>query len=64
MDKIPIPEQDILPLENIGPDIAGVRVLIVNVYAISRPAGPWMLVDAGLPGSAGRIRLGGNAFWP
>jgi glyoxylase-like metal-dependent hydrolase (beta-lactamase superfamily II) len=55
MDKIPIPEQDVVAIEHIGPGIAGLRVLIVNVYAISRPSGEWMLIDCGLPHSQGRI---------
>jgi glyoxylase-like metal-dependent hydrolase (beta-lactamase superfamily II) len=30
--------------------------LFVNVLALGEPGGPWLLVDAGLPGSAGAIR--------
>jgi len=56
MDKIAIPEQDVVPFESIAPRIAGLRVLIVNVYAISRPSGEWVLIDCGLPHSQGRIR--------
>jgi glyoxylase-like metal-dependent hydrolase (beta-lactamase superfamily II) len=56
MDKIPIPEQDVVPLESIAHDVAGLRVLLVNVYAISQSPGDWMLIDAGLPYSQGRIR--------
>ena len=56
MDKIPIPDQDVVPLENIAPDLAGLRILIVNVYAISRSPNEWALVDCGLPHSSGRIR--------
>jgi glyoxylase-like metal-dependent hydrolase (beta-lactamase superfamily II) len=56
MDKIPIPEQEIVPIESFAPDTAGLRVLIVNVYAIVRPSGEWMLIDCGLPFSHSRIR--------
>lgn len=38
MDKIPIPEQDVVPLERIAPGLTGLRILLVNLYAISRPA--------------------------
>lgn len=56
MDKISIPEQDVVALEKVATHVAGLRVLIVNVYAISRPTGEWLLVDCGLPHFAGRIR--------
>ncbi|HXE58401.1 MAG TPA: hypothetical protein VNK43_10405, partial [Gemmatimonadales bacterium] len=42
----------------VAPDIACVRIAFVNVYLIGRPGAgdrEWVLVDAGLPGSAGRI---------
>src|SRR5690242_16833276 len=56
MDKISIPDQDIVPLEHIAQGVSGLRILLVNVYAISRKSGEWMLVDCGLPYSTGRIR--------
>jgi Metallo-beta-lactamase superfamily len=56
MDKIPIREQDVVPLESIADDVTGLRVLLVNVYAISQPPGDWMLIDSGLPYSQGMIR--------
>ena len=43
----------------ITPEVARLRLAIVNVYFIGAPDagdGEWILVDAGLPGSAGRIR--------
>lgn len=56
MDKISIPEQDVVRLESIAPEVAGLRVLIVNVYAIARSSTEWMLIDCGLPYSQGRIQ--------
>ncbi len=56
MDKIPVPEWDVIPLEQIAPQVAGLRILIVNVYAVFHASGGWMLVDSGLPHCAGRIR--------
>ncbi len=38
-----------MSFEDIGPDIYGLRVLIVNVYAISRENSDWILIDCGLP---------------
>jgi glyoxylase-like metal-dependent hydrolase (beta-lactamase superfamily II) len=40
----------------VAPGVWGLRVLFVNVYMIENPAtGKWILVDAGLKGSSGRI---------
>src|ERR1700761_4537107 len=56
MDKIGNPDQEVIALDSIAAGVNGLRVLIVNVFAISRPSGEWMLVDSGLPHQAGRIR--------
>jgi len=56
MDKVPIPEHDVTALEALGRGIAGLRIYIVNAFAISRPSGEWMLIDTGLPHSHNRIR--------
>jgi glyoxylase-like metal-dependent hydrolase (beta-lactamase superfamily II) len=56
MDKIPIPEEDVVSFNDTGPDITGLRVLIVNVYAISRTPTDWILIDSGLPYFHTRIR--------
>jgi glyoxylase-like metal-dependent hydrolase (beta-lactamase superfamily II) len=43
---------------NLTDDLAYLRTGIVNVYLYGRPGAPngsWVLIDAGLPGSAGRI---------
>ena len=39
----------------IAPDVAWLPVSFVNVYFIGHPGGPWMLIDAGLPGRANQI---------
>lgn len=56
MDKISIPEEDIVAIDTIAPGVHGLRVMIVNVYSIARSSGDWALVDCGLPYSTGRIR--------
>lgn len=38
------------------PDVIRVRLPMVNVYLIGLPGEAWVLVDAGLPGTAGLIR--------
>ncbi|CCH54846.1 putative protein yflN [Fibrisoma limi BUZ 3] len=39
-------------------DVSGIKTFFVNVFFIGKPGvgNPWVLVDAGLPGYAGRIR--------
>jgi glyoxylase-like metal-dependent hydrolase (beta-lactamase superfamily II) len=55
MDKVDLPSDEIVPLTSIAPGVVGLRILFVNVFAIVDETG-WTLVDAGLNGSAGRIR--------
>jgi glyoxylase-like metal-dependent hydrolase (beta-lactamase superfamily II) len=53
---IEVPADEVRPIDEvIAPGVVGLRIAIVNVFAISDPSG-WTLVDAGLRGSAGRIR--------
>ena len=54
--NLPLPEEDILPIENIASDIHGLRILFVNVFAVTNPDGSWTLIDAGVPFSAARTR--------
>ena len=56
METIPIPEYETVPLEQIAPGITGLRILFVNVFAIGTADAGWVLIDAGIPGSAGRIK--------
>jgi glyoxylase-like metal-dependent hydrolase (beta-lactamase superfamily II) len=51
-----VPAHDVAPLENIASGVTGLRIVLVNVFAVSRPDGSWTLVDAGLPFSAAKIR--------
>jgi glyoxylase-like metal-dependent hydrolase (beta-lactamase superfamily II) len=55
MDKLEIPSDEVVPLTSIAPGVVGLRILIVNVFAVTEH-GSWTLIDAGLNGSAGRIR--------
>jgi glyoxylase-like metal-dependent hydrolase (beta-lactamase superfamily II) len=56
MDAIPLPSYEIVPLDDIAPGVKGVRILFVNVYAISTPGGGWTLIDTGIALSAGKIK--------
>jgi glyoxylase-like metal-dependent hydrolase (beta-lactamase superfamily II) len=42
--------------DHVAPGVIGMRIVMVNVFAIAEPAGAWTLVDAGLYWSANRIR--------
>lgn len=44
------------PVQEVAPDLAYKRLGIVNVVFYGRPDGPWVLIDAGLPGTAQSIR--------
>jgi len=52
---IEIPDHEVVSLDNVAPGLFGLRIMMVNVYAITTESG-WVLIDAGLPMSASRIR--------
>jgi glyoxylase-like metal-dependent hydrolase (beta-lactamase superfamily II) len=41
---------------SITAEVAGLRRLFVNVFFVGPPGGPWVLIDAGTPGSAAAIQ--------
>ena len=54
-------------IKRIAPDVGWLPISFVNVFFVGHPGGPWMLIDAGLPGRAEHIadaaeaRFGGGA---
>ncbi|MGI8435742.1 MAG: MBL fold metallo-hydrolase [Chthoniobacterales bacterium] len=42
-------------ITRIAPDVGWMPISFVNVYFLGRPGGPWVMVDAGLPGRAKQI---------
>ncbi len=56
MDGIDIPDDQIVPMETIAPGLTGLRITFVNVFGVTNPDGSWILIDAGIPGSAPLIR--------
>jgi glyoxylase-like metal-dependent hydrolase (beta-lactamase superfamily II) len=42
--------------EPVAPGVGRLGILFVNVFALGEPGRPWLLLDAGLAGSAGLIR--------
>jgi glyoxylase-like metal-dependent hydrolase (beta-lactamase superfamily II) len=55
MEKIEIAADAAVPLDSVAPGLVGLRILLVNVFAVAEQGG-WTLIDCGLNGSAGRIR--------
>ena len=64
MDKVNIPESDVLPMEAIAPGIAGLRIAFVNVFAITHKDGTWTLIDSGIPHMAGKIQAWAERQFP
>jgi glyoxylase-like metal-dependent hydrolase (beta-lactamase superfamily II) len=54
MERLELSDDTVVPLDAIAEGVVGLRLLIVNVFAIDGPEG-WVLVDCGIAGSAGRI---------
>jgi glyoxylase-like metal-dependent hydrolase (beta-lactamase superfamily II) len=54
MDKIDIPDHDTVSLDAIATGLVGLRIVFVNVFAVTGGSG-WTLIDCGLNGSAARI---------
>lgn len=56
MDKVEVPDEIVVPIENIAPGLAGLRIAFVNVFGVTHPDGSWTLIDAAIPHTAFRIR--------
>jgi glyoxylase-like metal-dependent hydrolase (beta-lactamase superfamily II) len=56
MDGRPIQDEHVVPMDDIAPGVCGLRIVFVNVFAITHADGTWTLVDAALPYSASHIR--------
>ncbi len=56
MDKVVVPEEQVISLDEIAPGVHGLRIIFVNVFGVTNPDGTWTLVDSGPSHAAGRIR--------
>ncbi len=56
MDRIALPDDEVVALNEIAPGVHGLRIIFVNVFGVLHADGTWSLIDAGLPFSAARIR--------
>ncbi len=63
MSGIEINNDEVVSRDNIAPGVCGLRIMLVNVYAIFFSEG-WLLVDAGLPMSQGQIHRWGESRFP
>jgi len=56
MDGITVPEEQIVPMQDVAKGLRGLRIAFVNVFSVSHADGSWTLIDAGLPYTATTIR--------
>jgi glyoxylase-like metal-dependent hydrolase (beta-lactamase superfamily II) len=62
MDRIAVPEDQVVPMENVAAGVRGLRIAFVNVFAVTHADGTWTLIDAALPFTAGLIRRWAEKF--
>ena len=55
MDKIEIPEDQVVSLDAIARGLSGLTITFVNVFAVEHADRSWTLIDAAVPFSASRI---------
>ena len=56
MDRIEIPQDEIVALDDIAPGVRGLRITFVNVFGVAHADGSWTLIDTALPMSGSLIR--------
>jgi len=64
-DMLPMTEESVSSLDRVAEGVAGLRTVMVNLYSVQAPDKSWVLIDTGLPYSAGRIlRWAEHQFGP
>ncbi|HET9086111.1 MAG TPA: MBL fold metallo-hydrolase [Acidobacteriaceae bacterium] len=56
MHTISIPADQVVPIDQVAPNLHGLRIAFVNVFGVGHSDGSWTLIDAGIPFSASLIR--------
>ena len=56
MDDLQIPKEQVIPLNDVADGVRGLRLIFVNVFAITHLDDSWTLIDAALPFTASLIR--------
>lgn len=64
MDKVEIPDDQVVPMEQIAPGLAGLKIAFVNVFGVTHGDGSWTLIDAAIPWSTTRIRTWAEKTFP
>ena len=49
MDKVAVREDQVVPMDAVAPNVRGLRIAFVNVFAVTHADGSWTLIDAALP---------------
>ncbi len=63
MEKVAVREDQVVPLDAVAPNVRGLRIAFVNVFAVTHTDGSWTLIDAGLPFTEGMIRRWAEKFY-
>ncbi|MFL6308339.1 MAG: MBL fold metallo-hydrolase [Candidatus Sulfotelmatobacter sp.] len=56
MDKLEIPDDQVVAMEAVAPGLRGLKIAFVNVFGVEHQDGTWTLIDAAIPFSASRIK--------
>ncbi len=56
MDKVDIPDNLVVPMDEIAPGLTGLRIAFVNVFGVSHADGSWTLIDSAIPHTGWRIK--------
>ena len=56
MDKVAIPEHEVVSINEIAVNVRGLKIAFVNVFGVTHEDGTWTLIDAGIPMTAFRIK--------
>jgi len=56
MDRVEIPADQVVPIDDIAPGVRGLRIAFVNVFSVEQDDGSWTLIDAALPFTESTIR--------
>lgn len=62
MDKVAVREDQVVPMDAVAPNVRGLRIAFVNVFAVTHADGSWTLIDAALPFTSTMIRRWAEEF--
>lgn len=56
MDKVEVPDNQVVDMESIAPGLSGLKIAFVNVFGVTHDDGSWTLIDAAIPFTSGRVK--------